>query len=54
MNKDSHDTYILENNCEVKVILATIPHSKVFIRNENGTLIVSEESELKEANHDGD
>lgn len=38
------DTYILDNHCEVKIILSTIPHKKIFIRNENGVLIVANEA----------
>lgn len=38
------DIYFLENGHELKIVAKTIPHAQIVIKNDEGTLKISEES----------
>lgn len=47
------DVYFLDKEHELKIVLTSIPHGQIFIKNENGILKVSEESfdKIKKREH---
>lgn len=38
--------YFLENNTELKIISKSIPHTKIYVLNQQGKIIVKEESDI--------
>lgn len=46
-NDENKSVVFLDKNQEVKVVLTTIPHSQVYIKNENGILRISKNVPFK-------
>ena len=47
------DVFFLEEGHELKIVLTSIPHTQIFVKNDNGTLRISEESfdKIKKKEH---
>lgn len=43
-NDETKDVYFLGKNHELKIVLTSIPHTQIFVKNDNGILKISEES----------
>lgn len=44
------NVYFLDEDHELKIVLTSIPHTQIFVKNDNGILKVSEESFEKRNN----
>ncbi len=44
------DVYFLDEDHELKIVLTSIPHAQIFVKNDNGILKISEESFKKKKN----
>ena len=44
------DVYFLDEEHELKIVLTSIPHAQIFVKNDNGILKISEESFEKKKN----
>lgn len=38
------DVYFLDKEHELKIVLTSIPHAQIFVKNDNGVLKISEKS----------
>ena len=44
------DVFFLDKEHELKIVLTSIPHTQIFVKNDNGILKISEESFEKKNN----
>ena len=44
------DVYFLDEEQKIKIVLTSIPHAQIFVKNDNGILKISEESFEKKKN----
>ena len=42
-NDKTKNVYFLDKDCELKIVLTTMPHKQIFVRNEKGIFKISKD-----------